>query len=75
MGKFKVKIPPEEVKINSLGLKPEVMSKHTQSFLATFLLCSCKKDDKKHSKERFFIMRKFKIKTPPEEVNINSFGF
>jgi hypothetical protein len=30
------------------------MSKHTQFFLATFLLFLCKKDDKKHFSERFF---------------------
>jgi hypothetical protein len=31
------------------------MSKHTQSFLATFLLFPCKKDDKKLSSERFLM--------------------
>ena len=31
------------------------MSKHTQSFLATFLLFPCKKDDKKHSSEGFLM--------------------
>jgi hypothetical protein len=48
-----VKIPPEEVNNNSLGLKPEVMSNYTQSFWRLFCLSFAKKMTKSSLRSAF----------------------